>query len=54
MSKVILHQVPILLGGGRTYFQTSPEHIDLRLDRSGGRAGRDSPALRGEPLTFRR
>ncbi len=31
VDEVILHQVPILLGGGRPFFQTFPEHVRLRL-----------------------
>ncbi|HKE75488.1 MAG TPA: dihydrofolate reductase family protein [Acidimicrobiales bacterium] len=31
MDELILHQVPILLGAGRPYFQAIPEHIRLRL-----------------------
>jgi dihydrofolate reductase len=31
VDEVILHQVPILLGAGRPYFQELPEHIRLRL-----------------------
>jgi dihydrofolate reductase len=31
VDEVILHQVPILLGGGRPYFQSLPAHIGLRL-----------------------
>jgi dihydrofolate reductase len=31
VDELILHQVPVLLGGGRQYFQTLPEHIRLRL-----------------------
>ena len=31
VDEVILHQVPILLGGGRPFFQSLPEHIRLRL-----------------------
>jgi dihydrofolate reductase len=31
VDEVILHQVPILLGGGRPYFQSLPEHVRLRL-----------------------
>ncbi|MFG1688206.1 dihydrofolate reductase family protein [Nonomuraea sp. NPDC049269] len=31
VDEVILHQVPILLGGGRPFFQTLPEHVRLRL-----------------------
>jgi hypothetical protein len=27
----VLHQVPVLLGRGRPYFQELPEHIQLRL-----------------------
>lgn len=31
VDEVVLHQVPILLGGGRPFFQSLPEHIGLRL-----------------------
>jgi dihydrofolate reductase len=31
VDEVVLHQVPILLGGGRPYFQELPEHVRLRL-----------------------
>ncbi|GAA1988954.1 dihydrofolate reductase family protein [Amycolatopsis minnesotensis] len=31
VDEVILHQVPILLGSGRPFFQTLPRHIRLRL-----------------------
>lgn len=31
IDELVLHQVPILLGAGRPYFQTLPEHISLRL-----------------------
>ncbi|MEU7858671.1 dihydrofolate reductase family protein [Nonomuraea sp. NPDC049141] len=31
VDEVILHQVPILLGGGRPFFQTLPEHVRLLL-----------------------
>jgi dihydrofolate reductase len=31
VDEVILHQVPILLGGGRRLFQALPEHVRLRL-----------------------
>ena len=31
VAEVILHQVPILLGGGRPFFQSLPEHVGLRL-----------------------
>lgn len=31
LDEFVLHQVPILLGGGRPYFQELPEHINLRL-----------------------
>jgi dihydrofolate reductase len=31
VDEVILHQVPVLLGGGRPFFQTLPEHLELRL-----------------------
>jgi riboflavin biosynthesis pyrimidine reductase len=31
VDEVILHQVPILLGGGRSFFQEVPKHVRLRL-----------------------
>lgn len=31
VDEVILHQVPILLGGGRPFFRALPEHVHLRL-----------------------
>ncbi len=31
IDEVILHQVPVLLGGGRPFFQTLPGHVRLRL-----------------------
>lgn len=31
VDEVVLHQVPILLGGGRPFFQSLPRHIRLRL-----------------------
>ncbi len=31
VDEVVLHQVPILLGGGRPFFQGLPEHVRLRL-----------------------
>jgi dihydrofolate reductase len=31
VDEVVLHQVPILLGGGRPFFQPLPEHVPLRL-----------------------
>ncbi|MEW1847962.1 dihydrofolate reductase family protein [Nonomuraea angiospora] len=31
VDEVILHQVPILLGGGRPFFQSLPDHVRLRL-----------------------
>jgi dihydrofolate reductase len=31
VDEVILHQVPVLLGGGRSFFQELPEHVRLRL-----------------------
>ncbi|MEV4089338.1 dihydrofolate reductase family protein [Nonomuraea fuscirosea] len=30
VDEVILHQVPILLGGGRPFFRSLPEHVRLR------------------------
>lgn len=31
VDEVVLHQVPVLLGGGRPFFQSLPEHVHLRL-----------------------
>jgi dihydrofolate reductase len=31
LDELILHQVPILLSGGRSFFQELPEHVQLRL-----------------------
>lgn len=31
VDELVLHQVPILLGGGRPYFQSLPEHVSLSL-----------------------
>ncbi|MGX1771615.1 dihydrofolate reductase family protein [Nocardia brasiliensis] len=31
VDEVLLHQVPILLGGGRPFFRSLPEHVRLRL-----------------------
>jgi dihydrofolate reductase len=31
VDELVLHQVPVLLGAGRSYFQTLPEHVRLRL-----------------------
>jgi dihydrofolate reductase len=31
VDEVILHQVPVLLGGGRSFFQEVPKHVNLRL-----------------------
>lgn len=31
VDEIVLHQVPILLGGGYRFFQEVPEHIELRL-----------------------
>src|SRR4051812_13493045 len=31
VDEVVLHQIPILLGGGRPFFQALPEHVQLRL-----------------------
>jgi dihydrofolate reductase len=30
VDELILHQVPVLLGGGRSFFQALPEHVRLR------------------------
>jgi dihydrofolate reductase len=31
VDEVVLHQVPVLLGGGRPFFQALPDHVRLRL-----------------------
>jgi dihydrofolate reductase len=31
VDELVLHQVPILLGAGRPYFQQLPDHVQLRL-----------------------
>lgn len=31
VDELVLHQVPILLSGGRSFFQELPEHVQLRL-----------------------
>jgi dihydrofolate reductase len=31
VDELVLHQVPVLLGAGRPYFQGLPEHVQLRL-----------------------
>jgi dihydrofolate reductase len=31
VDEVILHQVPVLLGAGRSFFRELPEHVHLRL-----------------------
>ena len=31
VDEVVLHQVPVLLGGGHPFFQALPEHVCLRL-----------------------
>ena len=31
VDEVVLHQVPILLGAGRSFFQELPGHVHLRL-----------------------
>jgi riboflavin biosynthesis pyrimidine reductase len=31
VDELVLHQVPILLGGSRPFFQLLPEHVRLRL-----------------------
>jgi dihydrofolate reductase len=31
VDELILHQVPVLLGGGRSFFREFPEHVQLRL-----------------------
>jgi len=34
VDELVLHQVPILLGGGRPFFQALPEHVQLKLVES--------------------
>jgi dihydrofolate reductase len=31
VDEVVLHQVPVLLGGGRPFFQALPEPVNLRI-----------------------
>ena len=31
VDEVVLHQVPVLLGGGHSFFQEVPKHVRLRL-----------------------
>jgi dihydrofolate reductase len=31
VDEVMLHQIPVLLGAGRSFFQELPKHVDLRL-----------------------
>jgi dihydrofolate reductase len=31
VDELVLHQVPVLLGAGRPFFQALPEHVQLRL-----------------------
>lgn len=31
VDEVVLHQVPVLLGGGRSFFRALPDHVRLRL-----------------------
>jgi dihydrofolate reductase len=31
LDEVILHQVPVLLGAGHSFFQELPKHVHLRL-----------------------
>jgi dihydrofolate reductase len=31
VDEVLLHQVPVLLGGGRLFFKELPDHVRLRL-----------------------
>jgi dihydrofolate reductase len=31
VDELVLHQVPVVLGGGRRYFQDLPDHVRLRL-----------------------
>ena len=31
VDDIVLHQVPVLLGGGRPFFRALPEHVRLRL-----------------------
>lgn len=34
LDEVILHQVPVLLGGGHSFFRELPRHVQLRLRES--------------------
>ncbi len=31
VDEIVLHQIPILLGGGRSFFQELPQHVNLRM-----------------------
>lgn len=31
VDEIVLHQVPVLLGGGHSFFRELPEHVNLRL-----------------------
>ncbi|GAA4461418.1 dihydrofolate reductase family protein [Phytohabitans houttuyneae] len=31
VDEIVLHQVPVLLGGGHSFFHELPEHVNLRL-----------------------
>jgi dihydrofolate reductase len=31
VDELVLHQIPVLLGAGRPYFQELPEHVRLTL-----------------------
>ena len=50
VDELILHQVPVLLGGGRSFFHELPEHV--QPPSAGGHPGtrRDPPPLRGGPM----
>jgi dihydrofolate reductase len=39
VDEVVLHPVPVLLGGGRRFFQSLPGHVRLRLIDSGPAPG---------------
>ncbi|MER6949157.1 hypothetical protein ABT294_34565 [Nonomuraea sp. NPDC000554] len=50
VDEVILHQVPILLGGGRPFFEALPEHVRLRLVEAVPAPGGHPPPLRGRAM----
>ncbi len=34
VDELILHQVPVLLGAGRSFFHELPQHVHLRLQEA--------------------